>query len=268
MLAALGCTKPVISITNNNEKLIISVKHDKAIETVSYQWDDSEIKVIKGTGESSISLEEIGLSAGTHTLKVTAVDTDGVESYMEETYTSESGVDIIPPTIDIQPNIETHMITVVATDETGISYITITVDNSEEKTIYATEQENNDGKTINYSFKVDSEQSSYTICAVDTSNNQYVKSNVKTYKKPKIELGAEPDYSKVYVYVTSEIGLKKVQYVLNGKTYEKEFQEGEDNKEFNFLIPTEVGENEITVTADTGIEDVVEVVSGTCTYNP
>ncbi len=256
-------TKPVITVTNNDDLLTIEVNHDKAIEEVTYQWDDGDPKVIKGKGENSIVIDKVGVLAEEHTLKVIARDINNVEAVFENSYYSEKGIDTVEPKIDI---ITGNPIKIVATDETALSYITYRIGDEEEKTIYATEGD--DSKKIECELEIDSDESEITVCAVDTSNNTAVKSNVKVLKTPKIEMVAETDYSKIYVTITSELGLKKVQYELNGEVFASEFDNPEEMTEFKFYIPTVEGENKIKVSAFTTNDEVFAEQEGVCTYNP
>ncbi|MBR3133614.1 MAG: hypothetical protein IKG42_06125 [Clostridia bacterium] len=256
-------TEPLITVTNIDDRLTIDVTHDKAIEKVTYQWDDSKITETKGVGKNEMRINGIGLLPDTHTFKVTAIDINGVESYFEEEYYSEDGVDTIPPVIDI---ITGNPVKIIATDETALSFITITVDGQEEKTIYASEGDNN--KKIEYELDIVSDESEFTVSAVDTSNNPATRSNVKVLKKPKIELSAEDDYSTIYVKISSDLGLKRVQYTLNGKEYANDFDNPEEVTYCEFTITPDSGYNELVVKAFTTNDDVYDEQSGSCTYNP
>ena len=256
-------TEPLITVTNVDDRLTIDVVHDKAIEKVTYQWDDSKVTETKGVGDSKMKINGIGLLPDTHTFKVTAIDINGVQSYFEEEYYSEDGVDTIPPVIDI---ITGNPVKIVATDETALSYITITVDGQEEKTIYASEGDNN--KKIEYLLDINSDESEFTVSAVDTSNNPASKSNVKVLKKPKIELSAEEDYSIIYVKISSELGLTKVSYTLNGDYYESKFDNPQEVTYCEFTITPNQGYNELVVNAYTTKDDVFAEEKGNCTYNP
>ena len=256
-------SEPLISVTENDGKLTINVTHDKAIEKVLYNWDDEEATEVKGKGENFLNVENIGLMEDEHILYVTAIDSNGVQSNFEKSYYSEESNDTIKPKIDI---ITGNPIKVVVTDETALLSVEYSVDNNPVKTIYATETD--DKKKIEFEIELESDDSEMTIVAYDTSNNKAIKSDVKVLKRPKIELAAESDYSKIYVTVTSELGLKKVQYDLNGQIFAQEFDNPEGQTEFKFYIPTVEGENKIKVSAYTTNDDVFAETEGTCTYNP
>lgn len=257
-------TKPIITVSSEEDNVIIKVSHDKNIEKIIYQWDDSNAVEKKlEANETEKTLEPVGIPAGEHVLKVTAIDVDNVESYFENTYFSEEGVDMIDPTIEIQS--KNPKVTVIARDETALSFITISIDGQDEIRINATEQENK--KEIKYTFEVESDETKYKVVAVDTSNNNASKSNV-VLKTPKIDFIAEPDYSKIYVSISSELGITRVEYDLNGETTGSDIDNPEDVKECNFEIPTVEGNNDIVVRAYTTNPEVVGKKEGSCTYNP
>lgn len=308
MLIAEQNKEPNITLSANNDILSIDVSYGSAIEEVSYKWyrgnaslddihqyeseqnnqseneqvdenDDEEsavdeeelialgeINTEKGTGQNQMKLQNIGIPKGDTTIYV-CVKTVGSSTLTEyvQNYYTDVGVDKIKPTINAKLQGKTLIIT--ATDETELSYLTYSINDSDEQTV----DDVVDGKSIQTEIELsETEDTKIKICAVDEAKNSEIYD--KTYElyvsKPKIEFVAESDYSKIYVTVTYAKGLTKVEYVLNGETFEETFDNPEEAKEVNFEVPTVVGRNEITVRAYTEQEEVYSEETGECEYNP
>ena len=132
-------------------------------------------------------------------------------------------------------------------------------------------KERKDKKTIETEIELsETEDTVLKICAVDKAKNSeiYDKTYALYVSKPKIEFLAESDFSKIYITVTYPKGLKKVEYDLNGKTYEEEYENPEDARKVELEVPTDVGYNIITVKAYTEEEQVYAEETGECEYNP
>lgn len=256
-------TEPLITLTNNDGKLTITVTHDKNLEKVLYYWDDEEPEEVKIDGQRTYENSDIGLLEGEHDFTVVATDVDGVESTVTEQYFSEDSVDTTDPKIDI---ITGNPIKVVVTDETALSYVQYSVDKQPVETIYASETD--DRKKIEFEIELNSDDSEFTIVAFDTSDNSFTRSNVQVYKRPKIELSAAQDYSMIYVKVTSELGIKRIECDLNGNVSSQDFDNPEEQTEFEFQVQTSEGDNHIKITAYSTKDDVFAEQEGDCTYNP
>lgn len=272
----IAITEPIITATRDGDYITVVVKHDKAISQITYRWDEKDAEVVQGNGQEEIHINKIGVSNGEHTLYVTATDGNGVTSVFEEKYTSDNGVDTTEPTINIQTG---SPIVITAEDDVALSYITISIEGQDEIRVNAGEN-GGDPKKIVYEMNVDADSTAFVVSAVDRSNNEAVQNNTNVYVRPKIVFAAKEDYSQVYVTTSSEFGIKRVEYTLNGgEVVGKDFDESEIQKEITFVINTVEGENEIVVrsypdkevyeNADgTGKNLMVAEETATCTYNP
>lgn len=73
----------------------------------------------------------VPMPAGENVLHIKVVDINGVETTYENTFKSESGVDIITPVIEIKP--DGNKLKVTATDETSLDFLTYRWNSEEEQ---------------------------------------------------------------------------------------------------------------------------------------
>lgn len=298
-------TLPRIELQANNDILTINVNYKDAIEEVIYQWyrgdatlddihsyvtsqgtsqednetddeevfvDENEIVALgeanneKGNGKTQMSITNIGIPKGESTIHI-RVRTRGnaTETEYVQHYSTDVGVDKIEPKINV--TLQGKKLLITAADETEIDYLTYSINDEQEVQI----KERKDKKTIETEIELsETEDTVLKICAVDKAKNSeiYDKTYALYVSKPKIEFLAESDFSKIYITVTYPKGLKKVEYDLNGKTYEEEYENPEDARKVELEVPTDVGYNIITVKAYTEEEQVYAEETGECEYNP
>lgn len=305
-LAVDTSAEPRIVLNANNDLLDINASYSQAIDEVSYQWyrgnatmedihkcmentnasseednlenDDEEdlsnedtivtindLQTIKGEGQNEVKVQKIGIPKGETTVYIIVKAVNGVSTEYIQNYYTDVGVDKIEP--KIQVSVQGKKLIITARDETEIDYITYSINDENEEKI----SDRVDKKTIKTEIDLDETQDTkIQISAVDKSKNtgSYNKTIALYVSKPKIEFLAESDYSKIYVTVTYPKGLTKVEYNLNGKDYEKTFDNPEDAKEVEFDIETDEGDNVIVVKAYTEEESVYAEETGECTYTP
>lgn len=228
-------TKASISVERDEEddtKAIIKVSHDKAIEKVIYAWDNDKDIINKGNGQSTMEIE-ISLPAGTHTLTVKVTDIDGNDTTYDEEIYSENGEDKVNPEIQVTLDNATKQISVVATDETAIDYVTYRWNDEEETRVDADEE---DQKEIKVDIEILKGTNDLTIVAVDKNNNSATKTEkYKGVTKPEITLTVSEDKKKVDVYCYHENGLQEITATINGDTRNVELPE-ETLQEASFTI--------------------------------
>lgn len=245
---------------------------DENDDEETFQNDDENIKTLgeinteKGTGQNQMKVQNIGIPKGQNTIYVSVKTVDSSEpvEYVQNYYT-DVGVDKIKPTIT--PKLQGKTLIITATDETELAYLTYSINDSDEIRV----DDVVDGKSIQTEITLDTTEDTHVkICAVDKFKNSEIYD--KTYSvyvnAPEISFEAEPDYSKIYVTVAYEKGIKRIEYDMNGETFEKEYDNVADTKEVRFEVDTVPGYNVITVKAYTEQEEVYSEKTGDCTYNP
>lgn len=292
--------EPKIVLMAEEDLLTIEVSYNEEIEEVSYQWyrgnvtieeineylengekttsddnddeeqeDDTSIKALgyvkptKGTGETQMKLQNIGIPRGDTTIHVMVRAKGNATAEYVQTYHTDVGVDKIAPEIKIE--LKGAKVIVTATDETEIDYVSYVINNGREKQI----KERQDKKTIKTELELDTTQeNNIVISAVDKAKNtgSYTQTIDVYAGVPKIEFAAEADLSKIYVNVSYAKGITKIEYNFNGEDFTEEFET--PKKEYEFELDCIEGYNLISVKAFTEEEQVYAEDSGELEYNP
>lgn len=252
-------SEPLINVTQSENILNISIKHDKLIDKIIYSWNNGEEVVLQGKGRKEID-EKIIMPTGTNTLVLKVIDINGKTATYSEMYELQQG-DTIKPEIELL--VENSKVKIVAKDETALSYMSYYWNNEDETKIEVREES---PKQIEDKIDILKGENTLTIIAVDKAGNEAVKEQVfKGVKKPKIELLREGN--ELIVNVTDEEGVQKIEYTLNGQFYTTD-QENTgaslNMKEVQFRQTLSSGENKITIKAY-NVNGLQEEVSGETT---
>ncbi len=252
-------SEPLINVTQSEDILTISIKHDKLIDKIIYSWNNEEEVILQGKGRKELS-ENITIPTGINTLVLKVIDINGKTATYSEMYELQQG-DTINPEIELL--VESSKVKIVAKDETALSYIKYYWNNEDETKIEAREES---PKQIEDKIDILKGENTLTIVAVDKAGNETVKEQAfKGVKKPKIELLREGN--ELIVNVTDEEGIQKIEYTLNGQFYTTDPENtgaALNMKEVQFRQSLSAGENKITITAY-NINGLQEEVSGETT---
>ena len=256
---AENATSAQISVEVNDTKAVIKVSHDKNIKKLIYSWNNSSERT-KKYNEKYVE-ETIDTPAGDNTLHIKVIDENNFETTYDEEISSEKGVDIINPVIDLSVT-EEKKLKIVATDETALDYITYRWNDDEEETVYASE---NDDKEIEVEIEILKGENDLTVVAVDGSSNTTTERTSFTgLTKPEIVVTLSEDGSSIDVKATHENGIESVKLNFNGQDFDVDI--GNDNPtEIQFAQNLEVGENRIIVTVKS-IDGTETKFDGQCTY--
>ena len=204
-------SNPVVEMRLEGNIVILSVKHDKAIDKIYYTWGNGEQNTLQGKGRNVIE-EEIPTEKGTNTLNVRIIDMFGKESVYSKEYTVESD-DITKPEIEL--NLESGKVKITAKDETEIAHITYAWNDEDETKVEARQDL---AKIIEEKVVVLKGENVLKVVAVDKAGNKAEKS--QTYKgatKPTIRL--ERNEKNLVITVNDNEEIKKIEYTLNGQNY-------------------------------------------------
>lgn len=231
-----------ISITRENDVLLVSVQSTYIIEKFNYNWANSETTSYP---ESSTSFtQEIVLPNENNVLTIVLEDETG----RAVTYTKEinlDGIDITKPSIDISKRGTGVRIT--ATDDTAIEYITYRIDDGEEVRL----DKNAEGDTtIEYALtEADIGRGEHTIyvTAVDTWENVeneespvIISAEVPTIRN----LDIDQETGKLVIDAADADGIQSIEVNLNGKEY---VMNDVNRKEAKFSLTLEEGTNTISI---------------------
>lgn len=228
-----------------NSTLKIKVNHTKNIEKVIYKWGTNREKELKPQG-GMVYESEISLPNGENTLTVKVIDAEGNETFKEQVFKSSTGVDITPPQLSLVP--EGNKLVITAKDEKEISMITYQWSSDDQATEVHVDEE---GKTeLVAEAEILRGENDILVTAVDKAGN--ISTDTRTFKGvtlPEVLITVSADGKSANVNVTHEVGIKSINIVLNGESYDVDELDGTQtdvNVEFD-IDPTL--ENVIAVTA-------------------
>ena len=230
-------TKPQIEEERKSEdSILLRVRHDKAIDTIEYGWNENELETIDHNGRKYIE-QEIKIPGGINTLFVRVVDINGQEISSQKQYETE---DII------KCEIVGSKLKISAETEQEITYMTYRWDEGEEQKI-----DINNTK-VEQEIDVPKGEHNITIVLVDVNNNSITKeTKVKGVLKPTIKLAVDDvnNPQKFVIKVSDEDEIDAITFIINEDENKKYIIRGEGRKEIEFTFDLEEGENRIIVTA-------------------
>lgn len=233
---------PQAEINKVDDQVEIVVSHNKAIDQLSYHWDEENEKTIDGNGRTNFT-EKIDLPTGTHTLNVTIRDVKGEEAKYNKEFVLDK------PSIEFTMA-ENNIVKVKATDDKELAFLTYRWNDEEEQRIEPTGE---DKKVIETDIKVSKPGiNTLTVTAVDTSNNMGEKSQkfegVTSTGKPTLTVVQEG--SDLLIKAEDETELKEVSVKVNDDEKLLRTEQPQKIIEYRFPITNLVqGDNKIIVTA-------------------
>lgn len=250
---------PVVTMNQEGNTIKLTVKHDKAIDKIVYNWNSTQEYMLLGKGRTDLT-EEIEVPEGDNLLTVKITDNEGkTVSYTRQCKSTDE--DVIKPEIELL--VESSKVKIVAKDETEIDYIKYYWNNEDETKIEAREDS---PKQIEEKVSIMKGENTLTVIAVDRNGNETKKEQTfKGAKKPTVELYREGQ--ELIVKVTDEEGVQKIEYTINGAQYSTDPNntgESLNLKEVEFRQPLVSGSNTITIKAY-NISGLVEEVTGETT---
>lgn len=204
---------PSVTIGRLNDKAILYVEHNTEISKIIYSWDNGEKTVLPEGGLTA--QEEILLPNQNSILNITIEDMKGKSVQYKKQYYLE-GMDITKPVINVNTENGKNKMTIVATDETKISYLSYQWEGEEAVTIDA----NTEGQTqIKQEVKLTPGTKKITIIAEDTNGNieKIEKEIVATTSEPKMQL--IQNGKEIIIEASDEDGITEIKLNLNGKQY-------------------------------------------------
>lgn len=253
--------KPQLSLEETEESVTIIANADAGISRIIYTWNDEEPTEVDMNGRTSHE-EQMEIPVGENTLKVKVIDANGEEIESTKQFSK---------VYDEKPIIATEIgedakLTITATDETAIKYITYKWNDEEPTTV---EAQTETDTVIEVKIDVKRGKNTLTVTAVDLNNNEETLS--KTFNgvnKPIIEVTKKGD--EVYMKISHDMGFERVDFSINGQiyTYNEDYS-GYDasTKELEYRIKLKQGENIVIITA-VSTEGTEETYKGKCSYTP
>lgn len=246
-----------ISVDVEEAQVTIKVTHDKNIQKLIYSWNTSSERTIRGS--EKYMEETIDVPAGDNTLHIKVIDINGVETTYDEEVSSEQGVDIINPVIELK--VVESKLQINVTDETALDFMTYRWNEEEEQTVYAEEG----SKEITTEIEILKGENDLTVVAVDGSSNTTTETkNFVGLTKPEIKVTLSADGSKLDIRATHENGIKSVAFNFNNVDYNVGIGEGTPNT-IQFEQDLDVGYNRIILKVKS-VDGTETTFDGECNY--
>lgn len=234
-------TKPIITEEQKDEEtVLLTITHDKAIDKIEYRWNDEEIQTITGNGRKYIE-QEIEIPGGTNILKVTAVDVQGQEIYTEKEYTTKEVINL---------SVSGNKLKIQAENETEISYMTYRWDEEEEQKVDI------NSTTVDQEIDIPMGEHDLTVILVDVNNDTITKEQkVKGVTKPTINVTLDEAKENYLITISDDIGLQKVDFVIRGEEKTVTVEDGKTELKYKLALK-EGNENILEITAY-NVDDIV-----------
>lgn len=256
--AAEQITYANIAVNIDGTQATIEVTHDKNIQKLIYSWNTSSERTIKGSDK--YMSETIDVPAGDNTLHIKVIDENGVETTHDEQVSSEQGVDIINPVIELSVT-EDKKLKISVTDETALDFLTYRWNENDEETVYAEEG----SKEISTEIEILKGKNDLTVVAVDSSSNTTTETKSFTgLTKPEITVTLSADGSSIDIKAEHENGIESVAFNFNDNDYNVDIGEGNPTT-IQFAQKLDVGYNRIIVTVKS-VDGTESKFDGECTY--
>lgn len=239
---------PVIEFSRDSNKLSISVTHNSGIDKIKYNWNEEEESIVKGDSKKEVTVPDVNIPSGTNTLYVTATDNNGKSS----TNSYECSYEGIAIDLSVVNNSDMK---IVASDVTGIQYMTYKWNSEDEIKVYPNEE---GAISVEQSTEIPSGLNTLYITAVNNDNiSLNKKQEIKGNKRPEISFYIMD--GELCVTVRDEEGVDTVTQQIN--VGEEQTFNGEGKKEFSYKHF--VGNEEILVTVTaTDVEGVSRTIKG------
>lgn len=254
-------SKPKIELSEaseNPEEVTIKITSEVGISKFAYTWNNEE-EIVEELNGRTQEEKNIEIPYGDNELKIRVVDVNGNEenatkNYYREEETNNIEISIVGKNNKLEISVES---------EKELASITYNWEGEEPVTV-----EGNNELTMEISIDVKRGLNDITITATDidgTSNT--ITKPVEGKMNPEIDVYR--DGSKVYMIIRHDQGLKKVEFIVNGKKYTyDETRPGYDKekKELEYYFDLKEGENTVEITA-TSNEDTTDTTGKlTCNY--
>lgn len=202
---------PTITFTKTeDDKLVINIESQTSISHIIYNWNTNVATTLDETGKTNIE-EIVDIPSGENTIYLSVVDSNGIETKKQETYTIEQTKPVIE-FISAGNNIK-----IVVTSDVELSYVTYKWNSEEEQKNDMLTFENR--KKFEKELEIPKGQNTLKIEAVDINGNKSEKSQqikgVAKLKDPKVTVSGEY----ISFVFEAEDNMKTVEFTFNGQTY-------------------------------------------------
>lgn len=235
-------SKPELNIEKNGSAIILKVAGENGLNKIEYSWNNGSVTVLKCEGKKSVN-PEIEIPQGDNKLNIVVIDVEGHKTKFDNIPVSFTAADdTVKPKISIVNAV--GKITVTATDETELDYLSYQWEGEEEVKVAASSENK---KLITQEIQVQKGTKRLTIVAVDkTGNKEKISKNIIGSNGPTIKVSlADGNF---VVKVTDEHEITKIEYTFNEENFTvNDIPKGA--KEFEFKVQLKDGANYLKINA-------------------
>lgn len=253
--------EPTINFNVQGSTVTIEVKHDTTINSIFYSWNNGkEMQISDVSGKNKVETS-VQLPNEDTILKIRIIDSNKSEYIATKEFEYDPDEDLENPKLEIPSTITvTQSITVVATDNEEISYITYKWDDDDEVKV---ENTGDDKKRMEIQINLQDGKSKLIVTAVDHNGNEKSEQkDIVVVTPPEITL--KRSKGELIIRVKDDEEVAKVVYEINGTRYERDYT-GENKAEVEIRELLSKGENIVKVTAYNN-HGVTREKLGKCTY--
>lgn len=260
----LAASDPIITVKENTEngKLDINVEHTENLQTISYSWnDDPETeKTVDAGRNKKYVIEGVDIPLGTNTLTVVAKDENGTEGKYKNEFTNNLGQDIGSPKITLSLEKRGKNIKVNVKDNESLKKVYYKWNDEDIHEIELQEKGQNE---VAFNVKIIPGRNTFHVFAEDNNGNKTNKErDYEGIEAPTLNFSAAPDGKTVILKVFHPIGIKSIEYKLNGEEFKSdEIPTGLTTVEVKIKLTKENNEIEAKATSTDGVTSHPEIRS-------
>lgn len=234
--------KPSLDVIQNGSAINLEFKGEIGINKIEYSWNDGKTTIVKADGSKKVSFE-IEIPQGNNALKVSVIDVEGNRTKFDDMNIAfPDGEDVVKPKISLVNAV--GKISITATDETEISYLTYQWQDEEEVKV---ENKSDDNKSIVQEINVQKGTKILTVTASDKNGNkEKIVKKIVGSNGPEIKVSVAD--GNFIVKVTDEYAITKIEYTINGQVNNVQ-DIPESSKEYEFKVPLQDGVNFLKINA-------------------
>ena len=253
--------EPEVDISAQGTTATIYIKHNISISSIFYSLNNGEELEIEDVNGKNVIDTQIQLPNEDTDLKMKIIDSQKNEYVALKHFKYDENADLEKPKLEISSSINiSQSISVVATDNEEVLYITYQWDDDEEVKI---ENDGDDKTRMEAKIDLQEGKKKLTVTAVDHNSNSITcQRDILVVTPPEIVL--KRNKGELIIRVKDNEEVTKVVYEINGTQYTKE-NDGENKKEFEIKELLSKGDNIVKVTAYNNHGVTTEKV-GKCTY--
>ena len=235
--------KPQVSLEKVGSRVTIHISTEFPIQYASYRWNSGAETEIPTTGLTEVSAS-VKVIEGNNILNINVTDKYGNVFHYKQQYIRNTQDDVDPV---ISVTSDGANITITATDDKKIAYLSYKWGDEEETIIRADENlDTTDGKTITVTITARRGSNLLIINAQDADENMAkpVTYKIQAADAPTIELAYEN--GALQIHMKDDVGLKTLKVVLDGQEYTTEIEN--NPLEYTASLPLSSGVHDINIT--------------------